>query len=352
MAGILQSKKGSECVAVVKSALDDISRGRAKNASTKLCSLREDSDRCAAEAEQLVKRLEKVEAHYISEVERVQGEIGNLGCKELDLKREKDSEEATLDGNRNVLRDNESTLRSAEREVRDAEDELEEAREKEEENVKNGAIVGAVVFGIFTLGLGAPLGAALGAGIGAIVNACEEKESQAKDRLKRRERDCRGARSAVQLSERKVSNIQYQITKLERRIGELEKERKRHHNKVDETKQSIILFKKSIEFWGLFKQLSEHGSSRTSLLQKIVDKANEKGDYRVLHSSASKRVATTFLEEWEGMESLAKEGCSSHFLQIEFACAYCGSNYTALPYVDGRSQFVCVYCSPRYAIQN
>lgn len=352
MAGTLQRKKGGECVAVVKSALDDISKGQVENASTKLRRLREDSDRLVAEAERLVKRLEKVETHYIHQEERVQKEIGKLGCLELDLKREKSSREAELDGNQSILRDNQSKLSSAENEVEDAKRKLEQARANEAENVGDGALWGALLLGIPTLGLGALPGAALGASIGAIINACEKEESQAKDRLERRKSDYGRARSAVEESKRQVCNIQSQISNLQTKIGALKTERLSYHKKIDEMKQGIILAKKSIEFWGLFKQASEHGSGRTSLLKKIVDKASEKGDYRSLHSGSSRRLATTFMEAWEEMEDLAVEGRSSHILQIEFKCAYCGGNHTALPYVDKRNRFVCAQCSPQYAIQN
>ena len=116
---------------------------------------------------------------------------------------------------------------------------------------------------------------------------------------------------------------------------------KEDHEKAVESKQES---KKSVEFWQLFKQASERGANRTSLLQKIVNKSNEKGDYRTLHSGGSRRVTTAFLEAWEDVESMAKESSSSHNLQIEFSCTSCRRDCIALPHVDSASLVVlCVF---------
>ena len=335
-------KKGKNCVAVVKSALRDISNGYPQNASTKLNGLRDDSVLLAAEAEKLVKRLETVERYFIAKGESLLGEIGKLGRTEEDLKREKDSEEARLGSHRSVLRDEQSRLSSAQDELREAERKLEKAEQDAETNLTTGVKVGALTFGI--------LGAAVGAGVAAIVNACKDEVAKAKRNVDRRDSDRDRAKSAVRASENQISSIVSEIDNLEMKIRKLKEERLRFHEKAGEIKQDIILIKKSVEFWQLFKQVSEHGAGHTSLLEKIVNKANEKGDYRALYSGGSRRVAVTFLEAWEHMESMAEEGSSSHNLQVEFSCAYCRRNCTALPHVDSASRLVCVHCS--YAIQD
>jgi TolA-binding protein len=353
-AGILQENKASECVAVVESVLDDISKGLVQNASAKLQRLREDSDHFIAEAEQLISRLVKVENRYISKGEKAFIEIGNLGRKESDLRSEKGNEEARLEGKRSVLRDNESRLSSAEHGHKNAQQELERRKRDKENSVATGAYIGAAVLGIFTFGIGAAVGAAIGAGVSAGVGAAvsDREVSEARDKVARLERECGRARSAVQESERQVASMQAQMDDLNGRIEKLKKERLSCHEIVDGIKQSIILLKDSIKFWGLFKQASEHSGHHTSFLEEIVNRANEEGDYYILRSEGSKRVTTTFIEAVEEMVSPAKEGCSSHILQIEFSCTYCGGNYTELPYVDGKSQFVCVKCNGQYAIQD
>ena len=353
MAGILQeftSRKGSKCVAVVQSALEDLKKGRSKDASKKLCKLKEDSGQLAAEAQQLANRLNRVEQHYICEGEAIQKEIGDLGCREEQLQRDMRNEETNLQSNQRVLWDNESKLRSARSEVEEAQRKLQRAEDKEGDDVKTGAIIGAIV-GLPFFGVGAIAGAALGAGIGGIVEACKDEVREASDRLDRRRNDEERARSAVTESERRVANIRSQISGMQRKIGELKRKQQTYYEKVQDVKSSIVLLKESIEFWRLFQQASEHGQQRSTLLKRIVDKANEKGEYIVLSSRGSKRVATTFLEAWESLESMAAEG-RSHILQIDFRCTYCSNNYTALPYVDKDSRFVCSQCGPRHAIMN
>jgi DNA repair exonuclease SbcCD ATPase subunit len=312
-----EEKKVSKCVAVVESVLSDISKGLVQNASAKLQRLREDSDHLTAEAEGLVSRLEKVESYYICQEEKVLNEIGNVGRKESDLSREKSNEEARLKGKQQILRDNESRLRSAEHNVWDAQRELEKRIREKGDKVAKGAFWGGITLGVLTLGVGASAGAALGAGVGAAVG--DSDVSEAKDKLEKCKNDCGRARSDVAESETRVASMRAQIGDLEKGIEELKNERHSHHKKVDGIKQTIILLKKSTEFWGLFKQASEDGSHRTALLERIVDKANEKSDYCILHSEGSKRITTTFIKAVEEMVSLAKEGCPSHVLQIEFS---------------------------------
>ena len=119
-------KKSKNCVAVVKSALCDISNGYPQKASTKLHRLRDDSVLLAAEAEKLVKKLETVEKYFIAKEESIVEEIGKLGHRE-DLKGEKNSENARLGMHRRVLRDEQSRLLSAQDALREAECKLEKA---------------------------------------------------------------------------------------------------------------------------------------------------------------------------------------------------------------------------------
>ena len=350
MAGVLQRKKGSECVAVVKSALADISKGQARKASAKLNKLRKDSACLAEEAEQLATRFQKIEAYYICQEEAIRKEIGELGCNELELTAQKSSEVAQLESNRAILQDNGSKLRSAEGELRDAEEKLKRAKKKKKK--KKGMFGGLGV--VVGFAVGGPIGAIVGAGAGvgaADTIGASYGITSAKERIRRHKNECQIARSAIADSEGKVSSIQTQISKLEERIGELKQKQLTCHGKVDEIKEWIVLLKKSIEFWQLFKQATQHGGNRTSLLKKIIDKANEKGDYRVLLSQGSKRVAKTFLEAWESIESLAIEGASSHLLELQFDCASCIGSYTGLPYVDEKGTLICFQCNRQQAIK-
>ena len=345
------AKKGKNCLAVVQNVLQDIHKGKAKIAAKKLHELKQDSIYLTEEAKKLATRLERVEAHYISEGESILRKIGKLGCQEDALKKEQTSEEAKLASHRSVLRDNEERLSFAERDLRDAERKLEKAKEEEEERVKTGAIVGAVAGALF-FGVGALFGAGLGAGVGAIVNACVDEVTETKDRVGRRKTDQRQAISAVRESESRITTIQSEIRYLETRIEELNKNRLEYHKKAAEIKEGIVFLKSSVEFWQLFKQASEHGTNRTSVLQKIVEMANKKEGFqaKALCSTAGQRVEKTFLDAWEDMETMAMDG-SSHILQIEFSCTYCQESCSALPHVTKGGYLSCDECI-KHAIEN
>ena len=103
----------------------------------------------------------------------------------------------------------------------------------------------------------------------------------------------------------------------------------------------IKLVKKSIRIWLPFKQILENGVDRTTLLQKIITKATEKGDNRIIQSKSSQVIANTFIEAWE--EILVECEGSSHILEIEYICSQCQVQFTTSPYVEG-SLFVCIKC--------
>lgn len=323
----------------VKDVLVDIKNGL--DVSTKLHRLREDSDRLSAEAQQLAKRFEGVEAYYISQVETIQREIGDLGQREEELKKKKQSEMVNLEFKQSVLRQNKQELSSAEVELTRAKQKLEKAKEEERKNIRTGAIIGAAVLGIF--------GAGIGAGVGAIVNSFSNEVSEAEDKIKRRRSDCEEAKSEVEKIDGQISRIQSEINQNVTRTEKLRRKRLNFHTTAGKIKDAIVLIKRSTEFWELFKQTSEHGSNRTSLVEGIVNRCKEREN--LLNSGASKKIATTFLEAWEKIQEAAIEGNAFHFLHIEFTCAYCKDNFIALPCVDSKNQLVCVQCNHQNAIE-
>ena len=142
-----------------------------------------------------------------------------------------------------------------------------------------------------------------------------------------------------------------QIMSLSGEVERMKQQRFQAHKKMDEIRRLIVLVKKSVQFWLLFKQISEHGANRAALLQKIATKAAEKGDYRALKSKSSYRIANTFFEAWEEMEATAEYGGPDHILEIKYRCSRCGVWYIALPHVDG-SALVCAQCHFKYVLKN
>ena len=336
-------KKGKDCVTVAKNTLDDIGSGREEMALRKLSALQRDGGFLAEAAEELAKRLEAVKKYYQDKDAEVLHEIGDLNKRESELKRQKSGEESQLAAHQNVLQDNQNRLSSEENRLRDAERKLRNTQE-EEKKIQVGSTVGGAVLGLFTGGIGLLVGAAAGAGIGAIINDCRKEEKDARDAVNRCRNDLESARSAVSASQGRISNVESQIRSLSTQIECMKQQRLQSQKKIDEIRPVIV-------FVILFKQISEHGADRTALLQKIVTRAVEKGDYRALQSNPSQRIANTFIEAWKEMETTAEYGGPNHILEIEYRCSQCNVQYTALPYVDG-SAFVCTECHSKYALKN
>lgn len=344
-------KKGKDCVAVAKSTLDDIGSGRGEVAAQRLSALQRDGSSLADAAEELAQRLEAVDKYYQDKDAEVLREIGELHRRESELKNQKIGEEGQLAAHQSQLQDNQNRLSSEEDRLRNAERKLRNAQE-EEKKIQIGSTVGGAVLGLFTGGVGLLVGAAAGAGIGAIINDCRREERDARDAVNRRRNDLDNARSAVNASMGRISNVQSQISSLTNQIAHMQQQRDQSHKKLNEIRAMIEFAKKSAHFWRLFKQISVHGVDRTILLQKIVTMAAEREDYRALQSTSSQRIAGTFIEAWEEMETTAEHGGPNHLLEIDYRCSRCSTQCTALPYVDDDSALVCTECYSQYALTN
>ena len=335
-------QRGRNCVAVARNTLDDIGSGREQMALERLSTLHRDGGFLADAAEQLAKRLEVVEKHYQEKDAELLREIGGLGRRENELKLQKSGEESQLAAYRNILQDNQNRLSSEEDRLRNAEYELRKAEEKER-NTQIAATAGGAILGALTGGIGLLFGAAAGAGLGAIINDRRREVGNAQDAVSRCRNDVDSARSTVNASQGRIFNIQSQISSLINQIKNVKQQRLQLHKKIDEIRRIIGFVKESTSFWLLFKQMSEHNADRTALLQKIVTRATERGNYQALQSRSSQRIASTFFEAWEELETTAEQGGPNHLLEIEYRCSRCSTQCTALPHLDG-SAFVCMEC--------
>lgn len=352
MASSSVATRGRNCVVVVKQALREINAGNLSIATTKLSSLTVDSVFLAKEAENLAKRLEYAEKYYIAEAEQTARMIGRAGCEEEALRKKMANEESKLASQRAILEDNQSKLSSAEDDLQSAERKLESEKENNFDVIVAGAITGAIV-GLPFFGIGALFTAAAGAGGAGIVVALGDDVKRAKQNVESHKQDLSRARHNVSESERCVCRTKNEIHSLENKVNALKKKQCGFHQKAGEIKQGIAILKSSVQFWKLFKQASEHGTIRTTLLQQIVKKANEMADYTIIFErSGSKRVAKSFLDAWEDIELKSFEGSSSHMLQITFSCSFCKQGCTALPHVSKNGNLACNSCSYRCAVQN
>ena len=98
----------------------------------------------------------------------------------------------------------------------------------------------------------------------------------------------------------------------------------------------IIFVKKSMKFQLLFEQISQRGVDHTTLLQNIVIRTVESGDYH-------RHNGNTFieLEVQEEMETASEHGGPNHVLEIEYKCSQFRLQYAPPPYVAGFT-LVCI----------
>ena len=345
-------RKGKDCVALVNTALAQIRAGNLGDASLQLDTMKEDVSELAAQAEALATRLEKVEEHYRQQGEDLQRKIGEYGCKEEDLRRQKSSVESSLTGQQSVLQSNQTQLTDARNALSNAQ---RKRREKEEEKViiLSTSIAGGVALGILTFGIGAAVGAvtttAAVATLTTLIIVLKEEEKEAARKVERCESDCSSANASISASQQEISSFQSSISRLSAEIEQMKRQRLKYNKDAGELKEVIAFLRESVQFWRMFKQVTDHGVNRTEVLQRIVDKTREKADLQILQKGASQRIAATFLEAWESMEATAVEGGTKYMPLIDFKCSHCSGTHTALPYVKDES-FICVDCHSRLAI--
>ena len=307
-------KKGKDCLTVAKNALDDIGSGREEMALRKFSALQTDGRFLAKTAKQLAEQLEAANKFYQQKDAEILHEIGKLSRRESELKDQKSREEIQLAEYQNVLQDNQIRLCSEENKTQEAEEKLRKAIEREKD-VQLKSILGGAVLGLIARKVGVAEGAAAGAGIGVIINNYKKEEKNAQDEVDRCRSELDSARSAVNEGQRRISNIESQIMSLDIQINYIKQQYLQLHTKhlqlpkeIDKVRVLIDIAKRSVTFWLLFEQISEHGVDHTTLLQNIITMAVETGDYQ--------SKGNTFIEAWEQMTMECKG--SNYIPQIEY----------------------------------
>ena len=342
-------KKGKDCVAMARKTIKEINQGKAKDASVKLDGLKTQGTELAEQTKDLAKRLKEWQEYNRKQEEETQRRIGEYGHREQDLQSKMHGIEANLARQRTILEDKRSHLVQARNALSNAERKRRE-KEREARHTRTGAVVVGGLLGALTGGIGAAIvGAGFGAGMGQVINDLKQDEEKARKEVGRRRNDCSSAESAITTSQQQISSIQLQISHLSSQLSHMKQQRLKYHEEAGKYREAIVFLQDAVHFWLLFKQLSDHGVDRARLLQKIVDKAESKTDLSLLQRDGSKRVATTFLDTWEELESMSEDEGSQHKFQIEFKCTKCNKHYTNLPYVK-QNEVICKHCYDQHAL--
>ena len=129
-----------------------------------------------------------------------------------------------------------------------------------------------------------------------------------------------------------------EIAALSRQILSVKSERDRIHAQRGEISNSIIFLRDVLKFWKEFSQLTEHGTKRATLLQRLS--ALLKG-YNENTSRLSQQLQGC-VSDWEKVGEKLKKG-NEHLLSIDFTCHYCHNAFHALPHLS-YGKFSCLNC--------
>ena len=292
--------KGQACIQAAKNAYNLIyTQKDTEKAAECLSVLKEDAKLLQSAAEESKEKGAGKERELEQEIDRLTKEKDGYDLTVSRLNKERKDEEYKLSQQRQALSNAESDLCDARSLLSDAESELRRAKEKEKVAMTTAVTTGVVV-GLFTFGIGgAAIAGAAAAGITALVQEIEGKVKKARDKIRSRENDVSRAQSAISSSQQALSNIQCKISDYNGRIATTERRMKEVHDKISENKPTLAVHRQALELWELFAQASENAAETTQRLEKIIQKANEKQNLKIVRSNGTIKIAESVVEAWE-----------------------------------------------------
>lgn len=292
--------KGQACIQAAKGAYDLIYTEKdTKKAVECLSVLKQDAKLLQKAAEESKKEGAAEERELEKEIDRLTKEKDSYDMTVSRLNKERKDEEYKLSQQRQTLSNAESDLRDAQSLLADAESELRRAKEKEKVAMA-AAVTAGVLVGLVTFGIGgAAVAGAAAAGITALVHEIEGKVDKARDKIGSRKNDISRAQSAISSSQQTLSNIERKISDYNGRIANTERQMKEVHEKISENKPTLAVHRQALELWELFAQASENAAETTERLEKIIQKANEKQDLKIITSNGTVKIAKSVVEAWE-----------------------------------------------------
>ena len=140
------------------------------------------------------------------------------------------------------------------------------------------------------------------------------------------------ADDAVDRNKEKILNIEsdirreiYQIKQANAQIADIEKEvfelneRQKHLYKQRGVLRNTIAFlEQAVTYFGKLHVKIEGGQQRTDVLYKILGKANERQEYKILDSKGTVTVVNSFAEAWKRVEGNIMSGEQAGFFSIDF----------------------------------
>lgn len=324
----------------------ELQSGQLVKASNTLSSVKVDGYALAKEAQELMKRTEVVEIHYIKKEEAIARKVGQLQDEQQRKREEKWKIEAELSRKRTELRTSRSSLQTAENNLSTAKREENEAKSNKRKAIGAAVGVGVVgtLFSVVTSGIGIPFAAAAVAGCAVAASSYADNQKRAEEDIRRNRQGIQEAQREIRRCNERISQIEHETPALTRQIEELEQEAGRYHEERGEMKRLIAFLKEAQAYWEDFAAATQHGARRAELVETVAKKVQKKSFFSFFRKQpGGKRQAMSLLEAWEEVQSIAKSG-SGYIFQIDFECSRCGCTFRHLPY-SHNMKLICNSCN-------
>ncbi len=300
---------GQHCFAVAASAFDIVTTQKnVEKAASQLSALHDDAKHLQKVAEEIrenfankEKELQKELTVLDAEMQSHQSAVTMLNDEKSQAEARRRMQEQRITDTQNELREAEGRLSTASTAERD----LHRAKTVMTTSIATSAVVGIVTFGVGAL-VAAGVGAAAEAGIGALINDAEGRVREARSDIGHKKDDIERTKKELSDTNSSLNSVQQQISSFQARIAGKKNEIDRVHRKIGGIKESIAFQLKSIHFWQLFTQASETATERNQRLEKIVSKAAEKENLKIMRSNGTTIIAKSFLEAWK---EISNNGC-------------------------------------------
>ena len=294
-----------------------------------LTSLQEDGKFLYEFATQQMKSFEKEEIRQKEKMEASNLKKGECEHKKRTLESEKSRMESDKRQEEVKLSSAYSKKRTADHDLQKAKDEVETMEQKFGKRLAAGTVGGTVTGILGGAGAGAgigaligivggPIGIAVGAAVGSIIGGSAgvgagltggslatlkyliNKEEEAEEHAKKCQNDVEKAENNIIAAKRTLETFESKINNSESSIRKYSLEVKQAQNEVRKMKDTIAFMKDTVHLWELFKNLSQDATSRTEILQEILQLAEESKRYHIFTSDGgASTLASSFLQAWE-----------------------------------------------------
>ena len=343
MADQWPAKKGQGCLDLARKAIVEMEEGKTKMVSKSLTTLQTAGKELAEHTARLAKRLEKVQEYFQKQEVDILQQIGVYGHQQNEKQSEMNMVQQNLTCQHTILQQNRDRLSQAQKELCDAESSLSRKQTEAEHTAVGSTLLGLAV-GILTGGIGAGIVCAVGsATVATAITELSGNVDRAKSAVMHRKTDCSKAESEIRKIEQQVSNVRSQLNELSSQKAALENQQFEYHQKAAGLKEVIVILHEARSFWLEFKLLSDHSVDRTTLLKRIIEKADSQANFESLSKCGTKKVAGTVLDAWREIASI-EEGSNQFLFAIQYQCTKCSQHCNDLPYVE-ENKVICHACN-------